>query len=51
MAILCLQTKVRALEYRTEDTENYSRRNNLRILGLAEGMEGNNLTVFVDELL
>lgn len=38
--IRTLQTKVKALEYRAEDTENRSRRNNLSIVGLPEGVEG-----------
>lgn len=45
--IRTLQTKVRALEYRAEDAENRSRRNNLRILGLPEGVEA----LFTEDLL
>lgn len=43
--------KVKALEYREEDAENRNRRNNLCIIGLAEGMEGNHPTTFVKDLL
>lgn len=32
-----LQTKMLAMEYWAEDAENWNRRNNLRIVGLAEG--------------
>lgn len=46
-----LQTKIRALEYRNEDVENRNRRNNLRIVGLAEGVEGPHPTEFVEQLL
>lgn len=45
-AIQSLQTKIKALEYRAEDAENRNRRNNLRIVGLAEGAEGPHLTTF-----
>lgn len=45
-----LHTKIRALEYKAEDTENRNRRNNLGIVGLAEGAEGH-LTGFVEQLL
>lgn len=50
-SIRSLQTKVRALEYRAEDAENRSRRNNLRIVRLPEGVEGRNPTGFTEELL
>lgn len=50
-SIRALQTKVRALEYRAEDAENRSRRNNLCIVGLPEGVEGRDPTVFTEELL
>lgn len=49
--IRSLQIKVKALEYRVEDAENRNRRNNLRIIGLAEGMEGANPSSFVEDLL
>lgn len=45
------QTKLRALEYKVEDAEIRNRRNNLRNVGLAEGAEGANPTVFVEDLL
>lgn len=38
-----LKTKVKHLEARVEDPENQNRRNNLRVLGLPEGAEGNDL--------
>lgn len=50
-SIRTLQTKVRALEYRAEDAENRSRRNNLRIVGLPEGVEGRTPALFTEELL
>lgn len=50
-AIRTLQMKVKALEYRVEDAENRSRRNNLRIESLAEGAEGVHPTTFVEDLL
>lgn len=50
-SIRALQTKVRALEYRAEDAENRSRRNNLRIVGLPEGVEGRSPALFIEELL
>ena len=50
-SIRALQSKVRALEYRAEDAENRSRRNNLRIVGLPEGVEGRAPAHFAEELL
>lgn len=50
-ALRTLQTKGKALEYRAEDAEKRSRRNNLCIVGLAEGAEGNHLTTFVEDML
>lgn len=41
-SIHTLQTKVRALEYKVDDSENRNRRNNLRIVGIPEGAEGRN---------
>lgn len=35
-----LQVQVKALESRAEDSENQSRRNNLRVVGLPKGAEG-----------
>lgn len=35
-----LQVKMKALESRAEDQENRNRRNNLRLVGLPEGVEG-----------
>lgn len=34
-ALCSLQTKLKALEYKVDDAENHSRRNNLLIVGLA----------------
>lgn len=51
VALRTLQTKVKALEYRAEDAENRNRRNNLRIIGLPEGAEGNNPTSFIEGML
>lgn len=45
-AFCMLQSKLKTLEYRTEDTKNRCRCNNIRIIGLAEGTEGKNPTVF-----
>lgn len=50
-AIRNLQTKMKALEYKADDAENRNRRYNLRIVGLAEGAEGTNPAVFVEQLL
>lgn len=46
-----LQINVKSLEYRAEDAENRNRRNNLRIVDLAEGADGNNPTCFVEDML
>lgn len=46
-----LKVKVRHLEAKAEDMENRNRRNNLRILGLPEGEEGNNPVSFTEALL
>lgn len=51
VSICILQTKVRALEYKVDDAENRNRRNNLRLVGMPEGAEGKNLTVFMEEVL
>lgn len=48
-ALRSLQTKIWALEYKAEDAENHNRKNNLRIVGLAEGAEGPNPTFFCGE--
>lgn len=50
-SIHTLQVKVKALESRAEDGENRSRRNNLRIVGLPEGAEGQDPTTFTEHLL
>lgn len=47
-AICSLQSRFKMLEHRAEDSENRCRRNNIRIVGLAEGK---NPTVFAEELL
>lgn len=46
-----LHTKIRALEYKAEDAKNRNRRNNLHIIGLAEGVEGPHPTDFVEKFL
>lgn len=46
-----LHSKVRALEYKMDDAKNKNWRNNLRVVGLPEGVEGKNPTVFVEDLL
>lgn len=46
-----LHTKIRALEYKAEDAGNRNRRNNLRIVGMTEGVEGNHPTEFVEKFL
>lgn len=49
-SIRTLTTRVKVLEYRAEDAENRSRRNNIRIVGLPEGAEGRNPTTFTEDL-
>lgn len=39
------------LKVKLEDLENHARRNNIRIIGLPEKIEGQHPTVFIDELL
>lgn len=51
VALRTLQTKVKALEYRAEDAKNRNRRNNPRIVGLAEGADENHPTTFVEDML
>lgn len=46
-----LQVKIKALESRVEDNENRSRRNNLKVVGLPEGAEGQDPTAFTETLL
>lgn len=50
-SIHTLQVKMKALKSWAEDSENRSRRNNLRVLGLPEGAEGKDPTVFTETLL
>lgn len=50
-SIWALQTKVQALEYRAENSENRSRRNNLWIVGLLEEVEGRSPTLLPEDLL
>lgn len=51
-ASLCtLQTRVKLLENKAEDAENCNRRNNLRIVGLPEGVEGSDPPAFTEHLL
>lgn len=42
---------MKALEYRAEDAENRSRRNNIHIVGLLEGVEGHNPMAFIEDML
>lgn len=49
--ISTLQSKVQALEYKVDGAENRNRRKNLRTVGLPEGVEDKNPTIFVEELL
>uniref|UniRef100_A0A672RWL7 L1 transposable element RRM domain-containing protein n=1 Tax=Sinocyclocheilus grahami TaxID=75366 RepID=A0A672RWL7_SINGR len=46
-----LQTEVNALSFKCEDLESRSRRNNIRLIGIDEGEEGNRPTEFVSNLL
>lgn len=46
-----LQVCMEALESRAEDSENRSRRNNLRVVGLLEGAEGQDAVAFTEHLL
>lgn len=46
-----LKARVKTLESRAEHAENHNRRNNLRILGLPEGVEGADPTAFAERLL
>lgn len=46
-----LNIRVKHLESRAEDAENRNRRNNLRIIGLPEGAEGKDTTLFTEQLL
>lgn len=46
-----LKGEIRALQSKCEDLENRSRRNNLRIVGIAEGEEGRTPTTFISNLL
>ena len=46
-----LETEMRLLKDKCEDLEGRSRRNNLRLVGVAEGLEKGNPTQFVSQLL
>lgn len=50
-SIHILQVKMKALESRAEDNENRRRRNNLRVVGLPEGAEDQDSTIFTEHLL
>lgn len=41
-----IQNKIKALEYKVDNAENCNRRNKLCIVGMVEGVEGPNPTVF-----
>lgn len=49
--IQALKLKVKNLEARAEDADNHNRRNNLQVLGLPEGAEGDNTVEFMEGLL
>lgn len=51
VSLCTLQTEMKSLEACAEDAENRNRRNNLRIVGLPEGMEGKDTTTFTEHLL
>ena len=46
-----LSTTTGTLEFRAEDAENRARRNNLRFVGIQEGIEGPNPETFLEEWL
>ncbi|XP_069486313.1 tropomyosin-like [Ambystoma mexicanum] len=46
-----LETQVTRLEARSEEAEGRARRNNIRILGIREDMEGTNPTEYVESLI
>lgn len=46
-----LHTNVKSLKFRTEDAKNCNRRNNLRIIGVPEGAEGQDPAAFAEHLL
>lgn len=50
-SIRTLQQQVKILQARAEDAENRSRRNNVRILGLPERVEGSTPEQFVEQLM
>ncbi|KAJ1084298.1 hypothetical protein NDU88_004450 [Pleurodeles waltl] len=50
-AIVKLQQQMEDLQERIEDAEGRSRRNNIRIIGLPEGKEGNNPTQYIETWL
>lgn len=50
-AVGTLTSKVKRLEEKHEELEGRSRRNNIRIIGVPEGMEGPHATDFVAQLL
>lgn len=49
--VAAMKGEIQRLQDKCEDLENRSRRNNLRIIGIAEGEEGNTPTEFVSNLL
>ncbi|KAJ1183572.1 hypothetical protein NDU88_000390 [Pleurodeles waltl] len=50
-AIVKLQQQMEVLQERIEDAEGFSRRNNIRIIGLPESKEGNNPTRYIESWL
>lgn len=49
--VTALQKQVTSLTAKTEDQENHSRRNNLRLINLPEGAEGRDATAFLERWL
>lgn len=50
VTVTALKGEIRVLQNKCEDLENRSRRNNLRIIGIAEGEGGKTPTVFITEI-
>ena len=51
VSMSALKGEIRALQIKCEDLENRSRRNNLKMVGIAEGEEGKAPTAFISNLL
>lgn len=46
-----MQVRMKAMESRAEDQENRNRRNNLRVVGLPEGTEGQDPAAYIEQML